>query len=609
MIVPRVFPQKTLGQKQALDFNEKDVLSRRNTKDVSARSRSPPRSALSQSLSGQPSSSSSLSSAYKSASDPVKIPTKAERQHHAPPPHRPGPSSIQTSSESASVASQPIPKRAESVHEILSSTTIPSRRRRKPRPGQRLPNCDYVADFSKLLRDDVLSSRETSPSGSWTNPQFEGLFGAIDGLMGSQMIVGSEGVDAGILSSRSISSESMPSLASGDDSSSTLDMSSVSPATIRSPSASEHRLRQMASSEDCSSHHPLLPVDDGEDDYDGYSGTTTPELVISPPSRLERRSMVPGKKPTSSFKSSLTASLRALKSAAQTVTTNLTTIPPLVQPDDFLSRSIFDFQPSLTDDRRPPPSDEPPSAALRRYLNLHTFVPPDSPAQLHFWVEEKQTPGSDRKEDARPKLKIKRKYQKQNGQKAPSSVDGQGRLTDPSRSLLPPVVPLATCIPSSIRTAHASSPPTWLEPDGTPSNKHRAAQALWDETTCQEGPAAAAAGLGQPRPREPRENRDFLRIFVCEMNMRKAGKLSPDAMGHARLWLPPVDEGCRGDKSATKNQSGSGNGNGSTSTSGCPAKVDKPSCTSSTTTGVGLGSARTRKSAMDRWTSLSADDL
>ncbi|KAJ4512049.1 hypothetical protein HRR83_006001 [Exophiala dermatitidis] len=604
MIVPRVFPQKTLGQKQALDFNEKDVLSRRSTKDVNAGCRSPSRSALSQSLSKQPSSSSSLSSAYKSASDPVKIPAKTERQHHAPPPHRPGPSSIQTTSESASVASQPIPKRTESVHEILSSTTIPSRRRRKPRPGQRLPNCDYVADFSKLLRDDVLSSRETSPSGSWTNPQFEGLFGAIDGLMGSQMIVGSEGVDAGILSSRSISSESMPSLASADDSSSTLDMSSVSPATIRSPSASEHRLRQMASSEDCSSHHPLLPVDDEEDNYDDYSGTTTPELIISPPSRLERRSMVPGKKPTSSFKSSLTASLRALKSAAQTVTTNLTTISPLVQPDDFLSRSIFDFQPSLTDDRRPPPSDEPPSAALRRYLNPHTFVPPDSPAQLHFWVDEKQTPGLDRKEDARPKLKIKRKYQKQKGQRPSSfSVDDQGRLTDPSRSQLPPVVPLATCIPSSIRTAHASSPPTWLEPDGTPSNKHRAAQALWDETTCQEGPAAeaaaaAAGGLGQPRPREPRENRDFLRIFVCEMNMRKAGKLSPDALGHAKLWLPPVDEG-RCDK-ITKNQNGS-------STSGCPGKVDKSSC--NTTTGMGQRTTTGRKSAGDRWISLSADDL
>jgi len=106
-----------------------------------------------------------------------------------------------------------------------------------------------------------------------------------------------------------------------------------------------------------------------------------------------------------------------------------------------------------------------------------------------------------------------------------------------STSQLPPVVPLATCIPSSIRTAHASSPPTWLEPDGTPSNKHRAAQTLWESAE------ETFKAEGQPRPREPRENRDFLRVFVCEMNMRKSGKLSDDATGRAQLWLPPVDEG------------------------------------------------------------------
>ncbi|EXJ78761.1 hypothetical protein A1O1_09163 [Capronia coronata CBS 617.96] len=536
MIVPRVFAQTQLGQRRPLDFNEKDPLSRRKSRDLSSASRSPPRSALSQRLSKHPSSSTS----YKSSSDPVKIPNRAEGQPHLPP-HRPGPSSIQTSSDSSSAASQPLSKRKDSVQQILSSTTIPVRRKRRPRAGQRLPDCDYVADFSKLLRDDVQQGREASPSGSWANPQFESLFGTIDGLMEGQMIVGSEGVDEGILSSRSISTESMPSLASRDDYS-TADTASISPSTVRSPS--EHRFRQVASSEDCSSHHPLLPLEDEDDD--NYSGATTPDLAISPPSRPKRRS-VPERRPTS-FKSSLTASLKALKSAAQTVST-LATTPPLVQPDDFLSRSIFDFQPALTDDRRPPPSDEPPSAALRRYLNPNIFVPPDSPAQLHFWVEEKRTP-SPSSEETRPKLKIKRKYQNQNktqSQRSSPVTDEHGRIQQPKSSTarLPPVVPLATCIPSSIRTAHASSPPIWLEPDGTPSNKHRAAQALWEEEVLK--------AEGQPRPREPRENRDFLRIFVCEMNMRKCGKLSLDAVGHARLWLPPVDErGNNKDKSDKK---------------------------------------------------------
>ena len=38
------------------------------------------------------------------------------------------------------------------------------------------------------------------------------------------------------------------------------------------------------------------------------------------------------------------------------------------------------------------------------------------------------------------------------------------------------------------------------------------------------------------RLREPRENSDFLRIVVLEMNMRRKGKLEH---GKAKIWLPP----------------------------------------------------------------------
>lgn len=40
------------------------------------------------------------------------------------------------------------------------------------------------------------------------------------------------------------------------------------------------------------------------------------------------------------------------------------------------------------------------------------------------------------------------------------------------------------------------------------------------------------------RQREPRENSDFLRVIVLEMNMRKVGKLSDASPGRAKLWLP-----------------------------------------------------------------------
>jgi hypothetical protein len=41
------------------------------------------------------------------------------------------------------------------------------------------------------------------------------------------------------------------------------------------------------------------------------------------------------------------------------------------------------------------------------------------------------------------------------------------------------------------------------------------------------------------RQREPRENSDFLRVIVLEMNMRRVGKLDAKAAGRARVWLPP----------------------------------------------------------------------
>jgi hypothetical protein len=52
---------------------------------------------------------------------------------------------------------------------------------------------------------------------------------------------------------------------------------------------------------------------------------------------------------------------------------------------------------------------------------------------------------------------------------------------------------------------------------------------------------AGRALSSQPavRQREPRENSDFLRVIVLEMNMRRVGKLDAKAVGRARIWLPP----------------------------------------------------------------------
>jgi hypothetical protein len=46
----------------------------------------------------------------------------------------------------------------------------------------------------------------------------------------------------------------------------------------------------------------------------------------------------------------------------------------------------------------------------------------------------------------------------------------------------------------------------------------------------------ALVGASGERQREPRENSDFLRVVVLEMNMRRMGKLE---YGRAKIWLPP----------------------------------------------------------------------
>jgi len=458
---------------------------------------------------------------------PVQIPSQRTK--------RPTPVPIQQAvvSLGSTAINRDKPRRGESVQDLLMATAIPVRKRPKGRAIQRLPDCDHVADFSKLLLGDI---NDGSLSGSLGNPQFDGLFGKIDEFVEGQIFVGSEGADSTVLSARSASSESMPSLASPDD---FMSNDTGSPPLSFKKSPSDRRLRQLVTSEECGSDHPLLRSATENSDF-----LSIPDLAIPTINRLKRRPNPPRSNP-GSLKSTLSASLRALKSAAQTVS-NIAMTPPILQPEDYLTRSIFSIQPALTDDKRPPPSSELPSPALRRYLNpLPPNTPPDSPRHLHFWHDDRPSPPSSPSENQKYKPKIKRKSKKGD----PSSIP----------STLPSVVPLQSCIPPAVRTAHASSPPIWLAPDGTPSNKN---------TAHAHAPPLLLIEPGMPRQREPRENRDFLRVLVAEMNMRRAGKLADGkceggkgeagkgeggkrAGGKAALWLPPVKEDPAGVKRKT----------------------------------------------------------
>lgn len=87
------------------------------------------------------------------------------------------------------------------------------------------------------------------------------------------------------------------------------------------------------------------------------------------------------------------------------------------------------------------------------------------------------------------------------------------------RSVCTASIQLRTIRKGDRKSAHATAPPVF------------AAHPLSTTPTDQSTSAST-------RQREPRENSDFLRVIVLEMNMRRAGKLGHAAPGRARLWLP-----------------------------------------------------------------------
>lgn len=237
----------------------------------------------------------------------------------------------------------------------------------------------------------------------------------------------------------------------------------------------EKRQRALSSpqAQECAFDHPLLsPPSEPDTLWNGESTDRTDVRKLR-----VTASPVP---PKSLFKSNLTASLRALKSAARSFSS---VTSPVAQHDGDLTRSLLAIQPHHTDDRRPLPSGEPPDPVLRRYLNPIGA----SPAELHM-----------------------------------HSCDFSGRRTERPCTFS---VELQTYRRSTLASDKATSPPVFL-------SRHVDVRDAGHEATQASTPP-------EIRQREPRENGDFLRIIVMEMNMRRNGKLADNAKGKARLWLPP----------------------------------------------------------------------
>lgn len=367
---------------------------------------------------------------------------------------------------------------AASVDSILASTAIRPRRSHHSRKSQRLPNCDHVAEFSKLLLDDV-GSREEGMSGSFGNPHYDLIFGSPNEHDEEQNSLDGDDAQPGPPPPRSISSESMPSLEIDNDSTTTTSLNEIpTPSLAGRRALSEKQIPQISTSVELpSDDHPLK----------------TPVLRPSSPTLdlPDNLTSPPKSRTSSTMRSNLTASIKALKSVAQSVS-SIKFAPPLQRPDDFLTRSIFDISPTSTDDKRPPPLSAPPSPALRRYLN---------PSQTTTTTLN------------------------------PSDIATYHDFPNSTTSRTSSSIQLQTYLPPTHRSANASSPPIF--PAST-------SPSIESSLTPFTGPNLA-------RQRELRENSDFLRVLVCEMEMRRNGKLRDDVEGRACVWLPPRNSRTDGD--------------------------------------------------------------
>ncbi|KAL8708442.1 MAG: hypothetical protein Q9220_006666 [cf. Caloplaca sp. 1 TL-2023] len=190
-----------------------------------------------------------------------------------------------------------------------------------------------------------------------------------------------------------------------------------------------------------------------------------------------------------SLRSNLTASLRRLKSAARSLSIVAGATPIR---DDPPSHANLVEPPCFTDERRPLPWVKPPDSALRRYLNPITV----SPTELYTYRD---------------------------------SFESRKRLSSCTAS-----IQMQTYRPGARKSEKASAPPVFI---------NSASQSISNE----ESTMSAAC-----RQRETRENSDFLRVIVLEMNMRKVGKLTELEPGRARLWLPARQTAAQSDGGITE---------------------------------------------------------
>lgn len=315
------------------------------------------------------------------------------------------------------------------------------------------------------------------------------------------------------MSSRSVSSESimsMPDLVGEDrslpswSSPATPDVQRKPPRGLMggasSPLKSRDRVVSSPPKEECLTDHPLLP----------------PPAIKSPVLEssdfkvfaVKKRAKSPTSHRKSSLKSNLTASLNAIASSFRSFSNFAA---PSIPPDDLLTRNMFASSPSAqqryVSEMRPRSSDGLPDAALRRYLNPNQHTRRLSLEDASLLSAQTLHPSPDFAAAISSPSNLSLTLELEGGPLIPMQTYGpNGKIRKPTTKPLPRPPPRAARDPNS-----------------------------------EAGRGALlASGV---RQREPRENSDFLRVIVLEMNMRREGKLDARGVGRARVWLPPRGTG------------------------------------------------------------------
>ncbi|KAI9713523.1 MAG: hypothetical protein M1820_000905 [Bogoriella megaspora] len=385
-----------------------------------------------------------------------------------------------------------------SVAALLAMTQIPPPKPNQFKRNRRSPVSRRIS-IDELIQDWRSDDISTSPSLGEGSPFSTLLEPPEESESDDANTIGTNERDQDLSTPRSVSSDSLPSL-SADEKSLLSSSNPATPELSRYSRSFDKRAKSFSSieSESCLLDHPLLhlPTVDEDDAATPSGSPPRPSPLLTP------RRPSPSSTLTSTFKSNLTASLLALKSAAKSFS-NFTA--PSIPSDDLLTRSII--FPQFASEMRPKPVQGVPPASFRRYLNPGVAASP----QTSPWVVYH--------DDA-----------------VPPDFHTPHLDTDDAS----PMIMMQTYLPPKSRPRHSSSTPSRSSSSSStsPDPNSEAGRAM----------ALASTDPGEMqyavRQREPRENSDFLRVVCLEMNMRRVGKLDAKKAGRARIWLPPrVGEG------------------------------------------------------------------